>query len=81
VHIGESKIASSVAVREARVIEAELMQDGRMQIVYVDFVLDCLESEFVGDAICHATSGTSSGKENSERRRIMIPPTTELFKP
>ena len=80
-HIGESKIASSVSVREARVIEAELVQDRRMQIVYVDLVLDCLESELVGDAIRHAAPDAPSGKENSVCGRIMIPPATELFKP
>ena len=39
-HVGEAVVAAVEAVGELLVIEAELVEDGRVQVVHVDLVLD-----------------------------------------
>lgn len=51
VDVGESEVASSVAVGEFFVVEAEEVEDGCLEVVYVYAVFDGLESEFVGAAV------------------------------
>ena len=63
-HVGEAEIATGVAIRQTRVVKAELMQNSRVQVVYVDLVLDCLIPELVRDAVRRTTSHAASGKED-----------------
>ena len=51
VDVGQAEVAAGVAVGELRVVEAEQVQDGGVQVVDVDRVLDGLEAEFVGRAV------------------------------
>lgn len=51
VDIGESEVASGVAVSEFFVVEAEEVQHGGVEVVDVDAIFDGLESEFVGGAV------------------------------
>src|ERR1051325_10060402 len=46
--VGQPKIAALKPEREFFVIEAEQVQDGRVEIVDVDAVFDGVEAEFVG---------------------------------
>lgn len=46
-HIGEAEIAALKTVRELQMIEAEEVQNGRVEIVHVDFVLRRVEAKFV----------------------------------
>ncbi len=49
-HIGEAEVAALEAIRQFRVIEAEQVQQRRVQVVDVDLVLRGVEAEFVGFA-------------------------------
>ena len=43
--VGQAHVASAEAVGQALMVEAEQMQDGRVQIVDVNFVLDGVVAE------------------------------------
>ena len=47
-HVGEAEVAALEAVGELGVVEAEQVQDGGVEVVDVDLVLDGVEAEFVG---------------------------------
>ena len=49
--VGQAEVAAGVAVGELLVVEAEQVQDRRVQVVDVDLVLDRLEAELVGRAV------------------------------
>ena len=46
--VGEAEVAALEAVGQLRVVEAEQVQDRRLQVVDVDLVLDGGEAELVG---------------------------------
>ena len=48
VHVGQAEVAALEAVGQLRVVEAEQVQDRRVQVVDVDLVLDRVEAELVG---------------------------------
>ena len=48
VHVGQPEIAAGVAVGELFVVDAEHVQQGGVQVVDGDAVLDGVEAEFVG---------------------------------
>ena len=46
--VGQSEIASRVAIRQAFVIQSHQMEDGGVEVVHVNSILDGSESEYVG---------------------------------
>ena len=61
-HIGQPEVAPGVAVRQLRVVEAEQVQDRRVQIMHVDLLLDGLVAELVGGAINRAALDAAAGQ-------------------
>ena len=59
--IGEAEVTAHVAVSETGVLEAEALEDGRLEIVDVDSVLGDLEAEVVGLADDLAALDASAG--------------------
>ena len=47
-HVRQAEVAPGVAVRQLLVVEAQQVQDRRLQVVDVDLLLDRLEAELVG---------------------------------
>ena len=54
VDVRQAEVAARIAVRELRVIEAEQVQQRRVQVVHVDLVLGRRESELVRRAVRYA---------------------------
>ena len=79
VNIGEPEVAAGVAVSEFSVIEAELIQDGRVEVVDVDFVFDGLEAEVVRGAVGDAAFDAAAGEESRECRRVVVAAAAQLF--
>ena len=50
-HVGQAEVAAGVAVGERFVVEAQQVEDGGVQVVDVDRLLDGFEAEFVGGAV------------------------------
>src|SRR5438046_6013113 len=72
VNIGQAEIAPGIPIGELLVIEAEQVQDGRVQIVHVNLVLDRLETEFVRRAINRAAFHSPAGEPHAESVRIVV---------
>ena len=46
-YVGQTEVSTGVTVRQSCVIEPETMQDRRMEVMDVDFVLGDVYAEFV----------------------------------
>src|SRR5690349_17255101 len=71
-YVGEPEIAAAVTVRQFRVLDAEQVQDGGVDVVHVDRLLDGLEAEVVGSAVDRAALDRAAGKPHGEPERIVV---------
>lgn len=55
-HVGQAVVAALKAIAQARVIEAKQVQNRRLQVVDVNFVLGDAEAELVGFAVAVAAA-------------------------
>ncbi len=53
-HVGQAEVAAGVAVGEAFVVEAHLVQQCGVEVVDVDSVLDGSRAEVIGAAVGQA---------------------------
>lgn len=60
--VGEAEVAAGVTVGETGVVEAELIEDGRVEVVHVDLILNGFETEIVGGAVGDAAFDASAGE-------------------
>jgi hypothetical protein len=72
-NIGEPKIAAAVAVRELLVVQAELVQDRRVQVVDMDTVFDRVHAELIGRAVHHAALDAAAGQHHRKAGVVMVP--------
>ena len=72
VHISEPEIATLKSIGQFFVIEAEQMQNRRVQIVHVHFVAHDPEAEFIGFAKNGAGLDASAGEPHGKRIDVMI---------
>ena len=72
VHIGQTIVATTVTVRQLFVVDSHQVQNGRVQIVHVDFILDRVPAEFICSAIGHPAAHTAAGKPHRETKRMMF---------
>ena len=54
-------------------VEAEQMEDGRVQVVHMDAILHGMHAQFVGRPVRQATFHTATRQENREPRVVMVP--------
>ena len=78
-HIGEAEITSGIAVRESLVIQAQQVQDRRVQVVHVHSTLNRLVTDFVGLAVAEARLDSTACQENREAAGIVIPAVVALI--
>src|SRR2546428_793223 len=69
-HVGEPEIAASVAVCETFVIDAQEVQNGRVEIVHMNRMLGHIDAELVGTAVSHSTSRRS---RRQARQKVLSP--------
>ncbi len=62
-----------MGIDEFGVIETEEVQDGGMQVVNVEAVLDRVQTEVIGGAIGESTAHAASGHPHGEPGGVMIP--------
>src|SRR5438046_4191108 len=72
IDVGEPEIAAAVTEREPFMIEAEQMQEGGVQIVHVDLILDGAEAELVRRAVRHAATHAAAGQPHGEAPVVMV---------
>ena len=71
-HVGETEIAAGIAIGQLFVIEAQEVQDGRMQVVNMDSLLLSSEAEFVGGAMDAAAADAAARQPHAEAVMIVI---------
>ena len=72
IHIREPVVAAGVAVGEARVVEAEEVEDGRVEIVDMHAVADDRVPEVVRLAVRVAAAHSAAGHPARERLRVVL---------
>ena len=70
--VGQSKIASGVAVGELFVVETHQVHHGGMQVVHVDTVFDSLVAELVGPSLGGTTPHSTTGHPDTESVVIVV---------
>src|SRR6185312_16071222 len=70
--VGEAEVAALEAVGEARVVEAEEVEDGGVEVVDVDGVFGDVEAEVVGFAEGDAGFYTAAGEPIGEAVGVMV---------
>ena len=73
VHVGQAEVPAGVAVGELLVIEAHELEDGRLQVVNMDLVLDGLEAKLVGGADRLAALDAAAGQPDAEAVVVVVP--------
>src|SRR5688500_8587420 len=71
-HVGQPVVPTLKLVREPLVIDPELVQNRRLQIMHVYAVLRRVEPEVVGGAVSESRLHASSRHPQRERIRMMI---------
>ena len=72
IHVGRAKIPPGVAECELLVVDAQQVQNCRMQIVHVNFACDGELSNFVRVAPTEALLETAAGQKYRESLRVVV---------
>src|SRR5215470_10013440 len=72
VDIGQAAVDAVVADGQLLVIDAEQVQDGRVQVVAVRLALGGLVAELVAGAVGHAGLDAGAGEPGDERPAVMV---------
>jgi len=70
--IGEAKVSSAVREGQFFVVEAELMQDGGVQVVDVDFVFHRRESKVVGRSVDGSAFDSAARQPHGETVGVVV---------
>ena len=70
--IGQAEVAAAVGVGQFFVVKAELVENGGVKVVDVDFVLDSGEAKVVGGSVDRAAFNAASGQPHRESVGIVI---------
>ena len=70
--VGEAVVAAAVEEGEAFVIEAEEMQNGRVEIVHRDDFVHGAVTEFIGRAVGHAAANSAAREPHGEALGIVV---------
>src|SRR5262245_62611164 len=77
-HIRQPEVPSLEAERQACMIDAEQVQDRRLQIVDVDRIADDVVAEVVGLAVGCAGAAAAAGHPDREAAAVMIAAVSRL---
>src|ERR1044071_9497136 len=77
-HIGQTEVATAVAVGQALVIEAQQAQYRGVEIVYVEAVFDGVIADVVGGAVDEARLGAAARHPDRITIRVVVAPVAAL---
>src|SRR5207253_1390871 len=70
--VRQPEVASGVAEGQALVVEAEEVQDGGLQVMDVDRVIDDVEAEVVGGTVGESALDAAAGQPHGEGLRVVV---------
>ena len=68
----QALIEPAVEKGQPRVVQSHEMQNRRVQVVAVDFILDGFVAELVGRAVMHAALHAAAGHPDGEAVRVVV---------
>src|SRR2546423_139921 len=71
-YVGEAEIAAAVVVSELLVIEAQEVEDGRVEVVYMHAVSDRVIADFVGGSVDEAGFDAAAGHPDGVSVGIVV---------
>src|SRR5262245_33039769 len=71
-YIGQAEVAAAEAIGQLLVIQAEQMENGRMQVVEVADVLDGVNAQLVGRSVHGAALDAAARQPDAETLGMMI---------
>src|SRR4051794_38853743 len=71
-HVGEAEVPALVPIGQPLVIETEAVQDGGVQVMDMDLVLDNVKSEVIGPADPLTALNPPAGHPHAEREPMMV---------
>ena len=72
VDVGEPVVAALVTICQLLVIDAQLMQDGGLQVVDMDGILGDIDAVIVGLAVAHAATDPSASHPVAEAVGMVV---------
>src|SRR5207253_3423784 len=72
VDVGQPVVAPAVAVGQPLMVQPEQVQDGGMQVMDMDLVMDRVPTELVGSAVCEAAPDSAASKPHGEAEGVMV---------
>lgn len=76
-HIGQSPLDAVVIESEAAVVDSQEMQDGGMEVVPVNTLVDGFPADIVRAAVGHAATQSSPGEPHREPVLVVVPSCSE----
>lgn len=70
--IGQSKIATSVAIGQSLVVDSEQVEERGVEVVHMDFVFGCIETEVIGGPVTESGLNSCAGQPPREGMGIVI---------
>lgn len=72
VHVGQSERATGKSERQSLMVDAQLVQDGRLDVMDVNGIFDRMKSQVVGFADRLSGPHATAGHPHRERLRVMV---------
>ena len=74
VYVGQAEVSPRVSVRQAFVVQAHEVQDGRMEVVDVGSIFDGSQPKYIGSAIAETGFDSATGHPDRETVVIVVTP-------
>ncbi|CAD75560.1 hypothetical protein-transmembrane prediction [Rhodopirellula baltica SH 1] len=72
VDVRQTKIATSVGIRQTLVVDSKLMQHGRVQIVHVDAIANRVVAVIIGLTVRDAAANTATTQHHRKSLRVVV---------
>ena len=72
VNISQTEWTTGIRESELFVVDTELVQDSGLNVVYMDWIFNRSESEFISFSECLTSANASSGHPHGKRLRVMV---------
>src|SRR6266480_2667763 len=71
--VGQAEVSTTVMVGEFGVVNAQEVQNGCVQVVYMNRFVNDLEAEIIGGAVDESAFDAAAGHPHGEGERVVIP--------
>lgn len=80
-HVGKPEVPATVSIHQPRVVDAQLMQHRRLQIMRVNTFFHSPQTEVIGRPVRDAAAETAAGDHGGKTQHVMIAPLVHRHNP